>query len=59
MESCKTCEYYSESYDEMCRDMNDTGGENEHYCVMYDNAIPEGVFEGVAKCKYYTAKGNE
>lgn len=60
MASCKNCAFYSEAVDTLGRDFNDVGNADNHYCPMYDDAIPEGVFNGEKNCEYFEkeVKGN-
>lgn len=57
MESCKTCLLYSEHYDNLHRDYNDVGNESEHFCSMYQDHMPDGVFDGKKPCEFYMEKG--
>lgn len=59
MESCKTCALYSPVIDELGRDFNDVGDINNHYCPMYQDAIPEGIFDGQKDCEFHEPKENE
>lgn len=56
MGSCKDCLFYSAHIDNLNRDFNDVGNEKEHFCPMYMDAIPDGIFEGEKDCPYYTEK---
>jgi hypothetical protein len=53
---CKRCLFYSENIDNLNRDFNDVGNENEHFCPMYTDAIPDGIYDGNKDCQYYTKK---
>jgi hypothetical protein len=57
MALCNQCAFYSESVDNLNRDFNDIGNEDNHYCPMYNDAIPDGVYNGVKDCEYYEEKG--
>lgn len=57
MESCKTCLLYSEKFDDLHRDFNDVGNETEHFCPMYEDNIPDGVFDGKKSCDFHIDKG--
>ena len=57
MESCKTCILYSEEFDDLHRDFNDVGNETEHFCPMYEDNIPDGVFDGKKSCDFHIDKG--
>ena len=57
MALCKNCLFYSEGFDELNRDFNDIGNPEEHFCSMYRDAIPDGVYNGVKDCEYYEEKG--
>ena len=50
---CKSCSLYSEHYDNLSRDFNDIGDENNHFCPMYENGMPEQIFAGNGDCDYY------
>lgn len=56
MASCKKCEFYSQQTDELNRAFNDVGNPANHYCPMYQDAIPEGVYEGNGDCEYYSER---
>lgn len=56
MASCETCLFYSKTIDELNRDFNDVGDIDNHYCPMYEDAIPDGIFEGFKDCPRYMAK---
>ena len=56
MALCKNCAFYSETIDELNRDFNDVGDVDNHYCPMYQDAIPEGVFNGEKNCEFYEEK---
>lgn len=53
MAFCKGCAFYTESFDNLNRDFNDVGDEQNHYCPMYQDAIPDGVYDGEKECQYY------
>lgn len=57
MASCKDCMFYSEHIDELNRNFNDIGDPSNHYCPMYQDAIPDGIFDGVKECEFYQEKG--
>ena len=56
MAYCKGCLFYSESVDEQGIDFNDVGNPEEHFCSMYIDAIPDGVYNGSKECDYYEPK---
>ena len=56
MASCSKCAYYSETIDELQRNFNDVGPTGNHYCPMYPDAIPDGVFNGPKDCVFFDAK---
>lgn len=56
MASCKDCSFYSETIDELNRNFNDVGDVHNHYCPMYQDAIPAGVFNGAKSCEFYEDK---
>lgn len=58
MESCKGCAFYSKEIDELGMNFNDVGNVDNHYCPMYQDAIPSGVFEGEKECEYFEEKGD-
>lgn len=53
MALCKKCLFYSQSADELERNYNDVGAQENHYCVMYQDAIPDGVYDGGKDCEFY------
>lgn len=53
MAYCKGCLFYSESVDELNRDNNDVGNPEDHFCNMYTDAIPDGVYNGSKDCEFY------
>ena len=53
MAFCKGCAFYTESFDNLNRDFNDVGDEQNNYCPMYQDAIPDGVYDGEKECQYY------
>ena len=59
MGSCKDCALYSEHFDNLNRDFNDIGNENDHFCMMYQDFIPFGIYDGNKDCEYYTEKENK
>lgn len=59
MASCENCLIYSKTFDDLGRNFNDIANEKEHFCPMYDDAIPEGVFNGPEDCKFYEKKGGK
>lgn len=59
MASCKECAFYSPVIDELGRNFNDVGEESEHFCPMYQDAIPDGVFDGVKDCKFFEPTHDE
>ena len=59
MESCSKCALYSETIDNLNRDFNDVGDINNHYCPMYQDAIPEGVYNGAKDCEFYEPKAEQ
>ena len=56
MGSCENCLFYSEKTDELNRDFNDTEDQSLHFCPMYTNGIPNGVFEGQKDCEKFMEK---
>ena len=56
MALCSKCAFYSEEIDETGRNFNDIGNENEHFCTMYRDTIPDGVFNGEKDCDFYEQK---
>ena len=53
MASCDKCLFYSVENDELNRDFNDVGDPDNHYCPMYRDEIPEGVFNGEKDCEFF------
>lgn len=56
MASCKTCQYYTEQMETLGTNWNDIGEIDNHYCVMWSGAIPDGIYDGVKDCEYYEEK---
>ena len=56
MASCKDCVFYSKVIDDLGRSFNDVGSEGAHFCPMYHDTIPNGVFEGEKLCKFFEDK---
>lgn len=56
MGSCKECAYYSKTIDDLNRSFNDVGKESNHYCMMWNDAVPEGAYEGTKECTFYETK---
>lgn len=56
MAFCDKCIFYSKSYDEQNIDFNDIGDTNSHFCPMYQDEIPDGVFNGGNDCEYFEEK---
>ena len=56
MALCSKCMFYSSENDNLNRDFNDTGSEEEHFCIMYTDAIPEGIYNGPKDCEFYEEK---
>ena len=59
MASCKDCVFYSSNIDELSRNFNDVGNPEGHYCPMYQDAIPDGVYNGSKECEYYEKRGEQ
>lgn len=62
MAACKKCQWYSKEYDRLCQAWDDCIIEDEqprqlkHYCINYDDGIPEDVFYRNAPCEWYNKK---
>ena len=56
MAYCRNCLFYSELEDELNRDFNDIDEPDSHYCPMYRDKIPDGVYEGPKECDKYTPR---
>ena len=60
MASCKDCRYYSQDIDTLNQTFNDIGNEDAHFCVMWEDEIPIGVYNGVKSCEFFVEKeGNQ
>ena len=59
MALCKECAFYSEAIDNLNREFNDVGNPENHYCPMYQDAIPKGVFNGEKDCKFFEMEGKD
>lgn len=53
MALCKECRLYSVTIDDLRRNYNDIGNEDDHFCMMYEDAIPEGMYNGPKDCPYF------
>lgn len=58
MEYCKYCLIYSSLYDEQRQLSDDTNqaGTIRHFCKMFDEHIPAGIFSGASACPFFCAK---
>lgn len=56
---CDNCTIYSKRADEFNRDFNDVGAVSNHYCIMYRDAIPDGIYDGNNDCEYFEEKGGK
>lgn len=57
MASCsKKCAIYDRNYDEFRQLYNDIWPKDAHFCDMYDDRIPDGVFDGPKDCPYFADK---
>ena len=61
MALCDNCLFYREDYDEFRQNYDDTEkvGDNtiKHYCPMYDDNIPNGIFYGGENCEFFDERG--
>ena len=63
MALCDSCQNYDKSYDEFRQNYDDVIIENgdkrqKHYCNMYDDHIPFGIFYENENCVYYRQDHN-
>lgn len=60
MALCSKCTFMNKQYDEFRQDYNDAivvGNTTvEHFCPMYDDHIPNGIYYKGEKCEYYMEK---
>ena len=64
MALCNNCKAYNAQYDEFRQNWDDTIMDASvqnvpHYCVMYEDNIPNDIFYNDAKCKFYEPKTAE
>lgn len=57
MALCDTCAFMDKRYDQFRQEYNDTVRTDnkieQHFCPMYDDHIPNGIYYGDDKCKHY------
>lgn len=60
MALCDTCAFMDERYDEFRQAYNDSAPiadkQTPHFCLMYDDSIPNGIYYEDGECKYYQPK---
>ena len=57
MASCsEKCLIYNKTFDELGDSSNDLGPEGAHFCAMYDDRIPDGIFDGPKDCPFFKPK---
>ena len=60
MAYCKTCLFYDKRYDEFRQNYDDVieegNTQEKHYCVMYEDNIPNKIYYQGAKCPFYGEK---
>lgn len=60
MALCDSCLFFDERYDKFRQDYNDAVpiGEDleQHFCPMYDDNIPNGIYYNNADCEFYQEK---
>lgn len=56
MGSCEKCRHYSKTIDDLNRSFNDVGNVNNHYCMMWNDAIPDGIYDGKKDCEFWMDK---
>lgn len=60
MEYCKQCLMYIEHFSEFVAADQDSTPKNEkpkeHFCMMFDDGIPDGVWNGAEKCAHMIPK---
>lgn len=57
-DNCKRCFMYNEDYDELGQQSHDEGVDGEsivppHFCISFNNGIPQDIWRGKAKCPEY------
>lgn len=62
MALCSKCVFYDERYDGFRQDYNDavptTDSRLQHFCPMYDDNIPNGIYYDNEDCPFYQSKEN-
>lgn len=57
MALCDTCKVFSSKYDDFRINYDDVVDESQtqekHYCVAYNDAIPDKIYYGGGDCPYY------
>jgi hypothetical protein len=48
--NCKGCLLYDAEYDNVLQSLNDIGNIDDHFCIMYQNGIPEKVWKCEEEC---------
>lgn len=60
MAKCRGCFNYSQLDDDMRRVWNDDVGPDydpdAHFCLMYEDGIPKGVYNSSKDCRFYKPK---
>jgi hypothetical protein len=54
MEQCSKCPFYDERYDNLEGSHNDLGSDDDHFCVMFNEAIDQKIVNDEVKCEYFT-----
>ena len=60
MALCDTCQYMNNKYDEFRQAYNDADvideNKTEHFCPMYDDHIPNGIYYDDEVCEHYAKR---
>jgi hypothetical protein len=61
MALCDNCAFFDEQYDKFRQDYNDAvplgSSVEQHFCPMYDDHIPNGIYYDGEDCEFYVLKG--
>jgi hypothetical protein len=56
MALCSECLFYDLVIDDINRSFNDIDAITNHFCSMYADMIPNGVFNGPKDCTFFAPK---
>lgn len=59
MEKCQACSNYSETYNELCQEMDDIRKSVCYHCIMYDDVIPTKIVHDEDDCPFYNKNGSD